>query len=365
MRPDLLLFGVTSSFELDLEIETRSVVTAGNILRVTPPGTNDCRPCLSLDENHRLRGHLYFASMGWWKFATTGRYTLAPLSVYRVRLTLENRRLTLKVHKGTTMPLLPDVDTTTGLALSGEFPSFDHCVFYIGQDNDGQVADLFVDLDSITLTKLHASHKTFAFDFESSLLANSVKFFVGFDAPSLSHGAEMPAYARKFGNKAVLAPGRAAGHTAARFDKRSALVLASSLPFLQAAHTLCVWMQRTEALSTLYTTIAGFDASHALRYYAYFDQLAYGNLRNSSVAAGQAWTHLCASLAPGGQTVLYVNATRVAVGAVAPPSSRYFGMGGALDARGYSNRGFGGLIDEAVAWARQLSDAEIAQVYRA
>ena len=37
MRPDLLLFGVTSSFELDLEIETRSVVTAGNILRVTRP----------------------------------------------------------------------------------------------------------------------------------------------------------------------------------------------------------------------------------------------------------------------------------------------------------------------------------------
>ena len=370
----------TSEFEISLTIVTPSTPTQGNILRISPWRIDDCRPCLALNGNGQLAASLYFSEKGWWKFATTRR-PLAANTFYAIKIVLRDRRLRLFVNEGVELTDYPLMEATAGLSLAGEFPHAEPCIVYAGKGSNGNVAGVFIDADSIRIQNTVFSHRLLSFDFDAGLLTNSIRFHVGFEAPSLTHASEIAAYAQSSPSKAVLTSDGYAGR-AARFDRRAALVLQSSESFFVdsdfSGWTLCLWAKRELELNTLHTTLAGFGSEAAINFAAYFNDLAFSTpdhqLRAAPPSAGEPgshWAHVCASLAVGGRKILYLNGTRVAsapAGAIAP-ATHPLGLGASLDPQIYessgSNRGFGGVLDEVHAWGRQLSDYEVRLVFGA
>jgi hypothetical protein len=372
----------TSEFEVSLTIRTADVMSAGNILRVSPWRIEDCRPCISLNAQGNLVAHIYYSEKGWWKFAPISQQLLANTD-YSLKVVLHDRRLRLFVDQGLELTQYPQIEASVGLSLAGEFPRPEPCVVYAGKDDNGNIADVFVYADSLRVAKTVFSHRTFSFDFDDGLLSNSVRFHMGFEAPSLTHASEIAAYSDASPSKAVLTAAGYAG-SGAEFDRHSALVLQSSEGFsvdgdVLTGFTLCLWMKRTLPLDTLYTTIAGFGSDVVVNYAAYFADVAFATRANQLRASPTSladpkthWTHVCASGAPGGNKILYINGTRVAAAELAPDTlvtSSLFALGANIDPAVYAatgnDRGFGGVIDEVNGWGRQLSDREVEQVYTA
>lgn len=370
----------TSEFAVSFTIRTQDVMTEGNILRVSPWRMDDCRPCVSLNAQGQLEANIYFSEKGWWKFVSAKQHTLLANSYYTLKVVLRNRRLSLFVNQGLELTEYPLVESNAGLSLAGEFPHSEPCVVYAGKDNNQNLAGVFVDIETIRIQGSIFSHRTFSFDFDDGLLANAVRFHVGFEAPSLTHASEIALYSGSSPSNAVVAPGYMG--SAASFDRHAALVLQSSQEFLIdddsiTAFTLCLWVRRTMPLDTLYTTIAGFGGDVALNYMAYFKDVAFATHQHqlranptSAAEPGLYWTHVCGSAAPGGNKILYINGTRVGTAPFVTndlESTHPFAIGANIDQQVYqsigNDRGFGGLVDEVHGWGRQLSDREVMRVF--
>ena len=370
----------TSQFEVVVTIRTQSQLVAGNILRVSPWRLNDCRPCLSVNSDGKLQGNLYFSSQGWWKFAVVNSMTLQPNTFYTVKIKLFDRRLQVFVYDGQSVATYPAAETTAGLSLAGEFPKPELCTVYAAKDANGQISNVLVNTDSLVVSDTLGSHQTMGFDFETTLFKNDVRFHVGFEAPGLTRANEIVAYSAASPSAAVLSANGYHG-SAASFDRHSALVLQSSESFLLDGQSLtgqtqCLWMKRTLALDTLYTTVGGFSNAASLTYYAYFAELSFttaatGALRATPAAdPGTNWAHVCVSIGIGGLEKLYVNGTLLASRATSyttVATSLPFAVGASIDPAVFTatanDRGFGGLVDEVKVWGRQLSDSEVAHVY--
>jgi len=368
----------TTAFDITITIFTDSVLTPGNIFRISPWRLNDCRPCLTLANDGTLQANLMFSENGWWKFVTT-QHAVQPRTLYTIRIVLHDRKLSIMIDFGSLSNTEPMAEAHAGLSLAGEFPYSERQVFFASKsNNNGPPTGVLIDLDSIRIQGGIRSHQTMDFRFEANdLLKNQIRYHVGFEAPSFSHASELPSYAAASPSTAVSAPGHTGGGVV--FDRHSALVLQTSEIYLTQCFTTCVWMKRTLPIDTLYTTILGFGEQLVVHYEAYFDDISLKLGEEQTLRAtpaslaepGNYWSHICASVAPvGGHAVLYANGTRV--GSVlrehqtAAPSMP-FAVGASIDPVVFeqtgNDRGFGGVIDEVKAWARQLSDAEIHEVF--
>ena len=370
----------TSQFELVVTLRTQSEIVAGNVLRVSPWRLNDCRPCLSVNSNGKLQSHIYFSSQWCEKFATVDSLILTPNTFYTVKIKLFDRRLQTFVYAGQAVTAYPVAETTAGLALAGEFPKPELCTVYAAKDANGEISNVLVDTDSLMISDTLSSHQTMGFDFDTTLLKNEERFHVGFEAPGLTRANEVGIYATASPSAAVLSTDGYHG-SAASFDRHAALILQSSESFLLdgqslTGHTVSLWMKRTLALDTLYTTIAGFANAATLSYYAYFAELSFATAATGALRAtpaadpGASWAHVCVSIGIGGLEKFYFNGTLLASRATAYTAltaSLPFAIGASIDPAVYTatgnDRGFGGLIDEVAVWGRQLSDAEVAHVY--
>lgn len=371
---------ITTAFELTITIETPGVLTPGNLLRVTPRRLDDCRPCVGVTTGGRFQANLLFSEQGWWKYVETTTHAVLPNTQYTLKVTLRDRRLRLFVDLGASVSSsAPHAEANAGLSLSGEYPRSEPCIVYAANDANDQVSNARLLLDTLSIESTIHSHKLFEFDFESGLLKNLVRFHVGFDAPGLTHAADVAAYAVSSPSKAVLVA--EAGGTVAKFDHHAALVLQSSADFLPNGDnigdvTLCLRTKRIGPLDTLFTALAGFGEVFALRYYAYFNDIALAtnghDVRATPSAAAEpsadSWTHVCGSTAAGGRAVLYVNGVRVGSAPAPALASTQLplSIGAVVDpvvVERTGNRGFGGLIDDVVGWGRQLSDFEVAEVF--
>jgi len=383
LLPTPVELATTSRFSVTASFEMLFPVRPGNLLRVTPTRLNDCRPCLAVDTQGLLYANLYYSSEGWWTFLVLPTLVLQPNTLYTARITLANRRLLLEVEEGATLSSHPQFEAATSLALQGEFPKHESVVVYAGSDNaahGGSTADAMVDADSLAITETLGSHRSFAFSFDSDLSRNDERFHVGLTAPALSHAADVAAYAATSPSRARLVASGYRGQ-AARFDRHSVLVMQTSpQQFLvdgadRTGSTLCLWAFEELPIDTLFTTLGGFGDAFALRFYAFYSDVSAtilgANVRATtpSLAHPSGWTHYCTSTAIGGQSVLYVNGTRVVSapfdGAALTPTVP-FAVGGSVQPEVIAlgtDRGFGGLIDSVVGWARQLSDVEVLQVF--
>jgi hypothetical protein len=369
----------TTAFDITITIFTDTILTPGNIFRVSPWRLNDCRPCLTLANDGTFQANLMFSEKGWWKFVTT-QHAVRPRTLYTIRTVLHDRKLSIMIDFGSKTNAEPTAEAHAGLSLAGEFPHHERQVFFASKSNNinGQPTGVLMDLDSIRIKGGIRSHQTMDFRFEANdLLKNSIRYHVGFQAPSLSHASQLASYATASPSTAIATtPGHAGGGVV--FDRHSALVLQTSEVYLTQCFTTCVWMKRTMQIDTLYTTILGFGEQLVLHYEAYFDDISLKlgdqTLRaapTSLASPGTYWSHMCVSVAPvGGEAVLYANGTRVGSAMreqqTAAPNVP-FAVGASIDPTVFqqtgNDRGFGGVIDDVKAWARQLSDFEIHQVF--
>jgi hypothetical protein len=370
----------TSQFDVVATIRTQSEIVTGNILRVSPWRLQDCRPCLSVNGDGKLQGHIYFAEKGWWKYATVSSLTVQPNTFYTVKIKLFDRRLQVFVYDGQTVTAYPTAETTAGLSLAGEFPKPELCTVYAAKDANGQISNVLVNTDSLVVSDTLGSHQTMSFDFETTLFKNDFRFHVGFEAPGLTRANEIGIYSTASPSATVLSADGYRGSSAS-FDRHAALVLQSSESFLLdgqslTGHTQCLWMKRTLPLDTLYTTVGGFANAASLTYYAYFAELSFVTAATSALRAtpaadpGTDWTHVCVSIGIGGLEKFYLNGTLLASRATSyttVATSLPFAIGASIDPAVFAatgnDRGFGGLIDEVAVWGRQLSDSEVAQIH--
>jgi hypothetical protein len=369
----------TTAFDITITIFTESILTPGNIFRISPWRLNDCRPCLTLANDGTFQANLMFSEKGWWKFVST-QHSVRPRTEYTIRIVLHDRKLSLMVDFGSQTNTEPMAEAHAGLSLAGEFPHNERQVFFASKsnNNNGPPTGVLMNLDSIRIQGGLLSHQTMDFRFEANdLLKNHIRYHMGFEAPSFSHASQLASYATASPSTAVATT---SGHTGGGvvFDRHSALVLQTSEVYLTQCFTTCVWMKRTMPIDTLFTTILGFGEQLVLHYEAYFDDISLKlgdhNLRatpTSLAEPGTYWSHFCVSVAPvGGHAILYANGTRV--GSVlrdhqtAAPNVP-FAVGASIDPVVFeqtgNDRGFGGVIDELKSWARQLTDAEIHDVF--
>jgi len=283
-------------------------------------------------------------------------------------------------------------EKSVGMNMAGRFPRFERLAVYAGSSGSGNMpiaTGIQVKPSSVVVEDTLGSQKHFAFSFDdaSDLLANSVKFAMGFEGPALVQGNSLPAYAPGSPNTVTSTANGYSGR-AAVFDKFSVLVLDVDLDEFEldgtrnAGITTCLWMRPTSRIDTLFTTLAGYGATAVLHYYAYFSDVSMSidgtdtraQPRSSGGLSGVApWNHFCGSSALGGKTRLYRNGVRVGVrdsGLDLPTEFQgRFAIGASSDLSVYNqtgnDRGFGGYLDEIVVWGRQLSDAEITQVHGA
>jgi hypothetical protein len=367
----------TTAFDIILTLTTHTFVTSGNVFTISPWRLEDCRPCLHISSDRKFQASIYYSEKKWWKFATAEQHTVQPNTEYTVRLVLHDRRLRLFVDYGKAIKTESLAEANAGLALAGEFPHNEKTVLFAGKGSNGGIADVFMDMDSLSFSNTADSQQTMDFKFDpGAMMTNSIRFHVGFEAPSLVHASQLAAYAASSPSTAVaVATGYDGGGV--EFDRHAALVLQSSEEFLGKEFTLCVWMKRTLPLDTLFTTIGGFGEAFVVHYAAYFLDVSLGvgneQLRASPTTLaepGTSWTHVCASYAVGGLRVMYINGTRVGSSPhAAPPVSSQlpFAIGGSLVPTVFqqtgNDRGFGGIVDEVEAWDRQLSDTEVSRVF--
>jgi hypothetical protein len=366
----------TTAFDIRVTLTTDAVVYGGNVFKISPWRINDCRPCLHISSDLRFQGSIYFSEVGWWKFATATTHAVQPSTQYTIRLVLNDRKLRMFVDYGDHIKVSSMAEGNAGLALAGEFPHHERTVLYVSKDNNGNIAGVTVDMGSLQFHNSVDSQKAFEFNFDTgAFLKNSIRYHVGFEAPSLAHASELEAYAAASPSTALSIPYGYKG-AGAGFDRHAALVLQTSEEYLKQQLTLCLWMKRFAPIDTLFTTLAGFGEDVVLHYAAYFSDVSFGvgddQLRADPTPLaepGTRWAHVCASYATGGLRILYVNGTRVGssmhTGQVS--SQLPFAIGASLDPTVFhqtgNDRGFGGVLDEVDAWARQLSDAEVRTVF--
>jgi hypothetical protein len=389
---------IAASSEFAISVTVRRTnslsVGFGNVLRIAPWRLrSECRPCIDASSSQvRVVYYSGEAEGGAWYKAAVATYSLAANTEYTVLASLHNRRLELRVHMGQSTSGALVAENSVGMNMAGRFPRFERLAVYAGSSGSGNMpiaTGMQVKPSSVVVEDTLGSHKHFAFSFDdaSDLLANSVKFAMGFEGPALAQGNSLPVYAPGSPN-AVTSTANGYSGRAAVFDKFSILVLnVEEDEFdldgtLNSGITICLWMRPTSPIDTLFTTLAGYGATAVLHYYAYFSDVSMSidgtdtraQPRSSGELSGVApWDHFCGSSALGGKTRLYRNGVRVGVrdsGMDLPTEFQgRFAIGASSDLSVYNqtgnDRGFGGHLDEVIVWGRQLSDAEIAQVHGA
>jgi hypothetical protein len=349
-----------------------------NVMRATPWRIRDCRPCLDVSSTQVRVSYYAGENGGWWKEAVAN--VMLDVGIDHVfEISLSNRRLGIVVKRNGAIV----GENSRGLEMAGDYPRYERVGVYLGRAHaNGNIASNFqVIHSSFTSASTVDSHKILGFDFDSTdLLANSVKFAIGFAGPALTQANALAAYASASPNAAIAVSGYASAG-AAYFDRHAMLVLQADETALELdavqnpGMTMCAWAKPTLPKNTLFTTIAGYGDELSIHYSAYFEDVSFhvngAELRATPTSAAvppmHAWTHLCASVARSGRAHLYVNGTVVATSdgsQAVPVLASPFGLGGSADLaiiqQTGNNRGFGGEIDGVRVWGRQLSHAEVA-----
>jgi hypothetical protein len=362
-----------------------------NVLRVTPwRKISECRPCIDVSST-QVRA-VYYTSEAegepWYKRAEV-TYALAAYREYTIVVSLENRRLKLFVHMGTSVAAPTVAERSVGMSMGGRFPKYERLAVYAASSGLGgapPAVGVQIKPASVLVTNTLGSHKhlAFSFDDQTDMMANSVRFAMGFEGPALVQGNTIAKFAPGSPNTVVSMQGGHSG-TAAQFDRFGMLVVnVDEDDFVLDGHmnsgiTICLYVYPNGPIDTLFSTLAGYGATAKLNYYAYFadismslnDNDARAQPSSSGEPSGVQWDHFCGSSAHGGKTRLYHNGARVGTrdwGLLLPVDYQGpFAIGASSDVQVYNttgnDRGFHGGIDEVVVWGRQLTDGEISVVY--
>lgn len=388
-RPVPMSFSISDRFSIKLVVSFLTLSSTDvprNVLRVTDPSREQCKPCIFYTPTAASRTgrfDLLFEGGGVVSNASVSVSNLLTLEYARLEASLEDRVLALETFRGT------DRTQPTGskaVVHTAAFPTHEDCLLYVGYG----IYKIKGSFDPrITVDRTLMGGARAYFRISTSTIVPNLLTANGTTATTLVPANGHALFNQMYSSSpSISTDGPGPGTKSVCFDGSSALVHSvTDERFVMGAFnrhlSTCAWVKRTDPIDTLFTTFV--DGAHQLRLYAFYQDvslLSHGSnaidVRADPPARANlelnAWHHVCGAASLEGPARLWVDGHLVSnqnQNAVTAPSdaTRPLAVGGSSNLDLYStwslDRGARACMSEVVVFGRLLTNSDVERIRQA